>query len=62
MQNKTTEDIQNELEFMRRQYQARHESLNKYLGEPHPIAVAAPYIISTALVICGLAFLLNLFI
>jgi len=62
MQTKTTKDIQNELEFMRRQYQARHESLNKYLGEPHPLAVVTPYIISTAIVFGVFAFLISLFI
>ena len=62
MQTKSTKDIQNELEFMRRAYQARHDSLNKYLDEPHPLAVALPYLISTGLVLGSIAFLISLFI
>jgi hypothetical protein len=62
MQTKTTKDIQNDLEFMRRQYQQRHESLNRYLAEPCPWAVATPYLISAALVIGGIGFLASLFL
>ena len=62
MQNKTAKQIQAELEFMRRAYQQRHDNLNIYLGEPHPLAVAAPYLISATLVLGTIAFLASLFI
>ena len=62
MQNKTAAQIQAELEFMRRAYQARHDSLNKYLAEPDPWRVATPYIISAALAISGIGFIVCLFL
>ena len=62
MQNKTAAQIQAELEFMRRAYQDRHDSLNRYLAEPDPWRVATPYLISAALVIGGLGFLVSLFL
>ena len=62
MQNKTAKQIQAELEFMRRSYQQRHDSLNSYLGEPHPLAVATPYIISASLVFGFIAFIITLFL
>ena len=63
--NKSTNDIQNELALIRLAYrdrEARHESLNRYLAEPCPWAVATPYLISAALVIGGIGFLVSLFL
>ena len=53
MQTKSAKQIQAELEFMRRQYHARHESLNRYLSEPEPchLAKITPYLLSAAIVI-----------
>jgi hypothetical protein len=57
MQTKTTKDIQNELELMRRAYQQRHDNLNLYLAEVSPLAKAVPYLISAALVISIIGFI-----
>lgn len=62
MQTKSAKQIQAELEFMRRAYQQRHNSLNKYLAEPCPMAVVTPYLISAALVIGLAGFLISLFL